>query len=268
MATLRFRSHVVLVAVCLLLYVGAAAQVRTPRGNALYVAVAAVTRPVLTAANWIGGVWVSLLEHGSSLRTVRSDLRRLRTETERLRRENQLLAAELSSLRQGNALLSSFPSLLDGAVVARVVARDLVTSHTIRLDRGLADGVRRDAPVVAGAGILGRVDRVGSHSARVQLLTHPAAAAAARVVGVEGEYLLMGADPPHLTGLPPFIEIPRGTPILSTGSEGIYPPGLLLGTSGDVSSDRVFTVVDVVPAADPTEVTVVLVIPPASVESP
>ncbi len=268
MAALRFRSHVVLVAACLLLYVGAAAQVRTPRGSGLYVAVAALTRPVLSVANWIGGSWVAMAEHGSTLRTVRSELRGLRNETARLRRENQLLAAELSSLRQGSALLSSFPSLLDGAVVARVVARDLVTSHTIRLDRGSADGIRRDAPVVAGAGVLGRVDRVGTHSARVQLLTHPAAAAAARIVGVQGEYLLMGADPPRLTGLPPFISIPRGTPILSTGSEGIYPPDLLLGTSGDVSSDKVFTVVDVVPAADPTTVAVVLVIPPASSETP
>ena len=114
--------------------------------------------------------------------------------------------------------------------------------------------------VLAEQGVLGRIDLVTPHTARVQLLSHPSAAAAARIVGIGGELLLLGGKRITLTGLPPYTSVPTEAPVVTTGSEGIYPPGLLLGTTGTSGNEGMFTVVEVNPAVHPADTAVVLVI--------
>ena len=195
------------------------------------------------------------------------DLTRLREQSGDIRRANQLLGAEVAALRQGSRLLAAYPTLAKNTVLARVVARDLLRAHTLRLDRGSADGIRTDGPVLAEGGLLGRIDRVLESSSRVQLLTHPAAAAAAAIAGVPAEGLLTGGDQPRVTSLPPYTQVAVGTPVLSTGSEGIYPPGLLFGTTMEAKNDGIFTVVPVQLSVRVTEVMVVLVLPPGAYET-
>jgi len=262
-ARLRLRSDLALVFVCLAVYVGAAAQVRSGGRSALAVAVATGGRPVNALVNGVAGAWREYFAGRANLREALAELGRARLELDELRRTNQLLATEVAELRQGSRLLAAFPDLLEGTVVARVVARDVLTSNTVVLDRGRADGVRADAAVLTAAGVLGRVHLVTEHAARVQLLTHPAAAAAARIVGVEGETLLVGGERPHLTGLPPYTEVAAGSAVVTTGSEGIYPSGLLLGATDSVSTEGFFTLVRVRLAVRPGTASVVLVVPPA-----
>jgi len=265
----RLRPDLSIVVVCVALYVGSAVQVRTAGGQtALSFAASTVAAPAVALANAVGVAWENYRVGQRDLEVTLEELGRLRQEVGELRRTNQLLGAEVGELRQGSRLLAAYPLLTEHAVVARVLARDLLRTHTMRLDRGSADGVRLDAAVLADAGLLGRVDRVLEHSARVQLLTHPAAAAAAGVVGVQAEGLLMGGDPPRVTGLPPYTKVPPDTPVLSTGSEGIYPPGMLFGTAVEARTEGLFTVVPVQLAAHPTEVTVVLVLAPSGKGTP
>jgi rod shape-determining protein MreC len=258
---LRLRSSHALLLVCGGLYVAAAAQARGPQGAALAVGVSALVTPVLDAANAAGGAWEDLRAGQRDLAATVTESERLRTENAELHRNNQLLAAELAALRQGSRLLADFPSFTTGAVLARVIAREVLSTHTLQLDKGAKDGIRPDAAVLAEGGVLGRVDRVASHSCRVQLLSHPAAAAAAKVVGVDREALLLGGDRPSLTGIPPYTEIAPGTAVLTTGSEGIYPSGLALGSTGDAHTSGLFTAVDVVLAVHPADVVTVLVLP-------
>ncbi len=265
MTRIRLRPDLALVLVCVALYVGSAAQVRSPGGRtALATAVAAVAAPPLALANAVGSAWEDFRTGQRDLRATLGDLTRQRRENGELRRANQLLGAEVAALRQGSRLLAAYPSLAEHAVLARVVARDLPRTHTLRLDRGSADGIVIDSPVLAERGLVGRVDQVLAHSSRVQLLTHPAAAAAAAIAGVQPEGLLLGGDPPRVSGLPPYTQVPVDAPVVSTGSEGIYPPGLLFGTTMEARNDGLFTVVPVRLAAPPTDVTVVLVLAPAS----
>lgn len=268
MALLRLRSDLALVVTCVGLYIAAAAQVRTGQGTALTLALNAALSPLTAAANAIGSWWSLLWLGERSLSDTLAELGRLRAETEELRRSNQLLTAELATLRQGSQLLARFPSLAEGAVLARVQSRDVVLTHTMLIDRGRSDGVRLDAPVLAGEGLLGRVDRVSDRSARVQLLTHPAAAAAVRIVGIAAEGLLTGGAQPAVTQLPPYTDVPVDTAVVSSGAEGIYPPGLLVGTTLAGSTRGLFTVVPVLLAARATDAVVVLVLPVARSTSP
>ncbi len=263
MTRIRLRPDLALVVVCGALYVGSAAQVRSPGGHsALALAVAAISAPPLALGNAVGSAWQEFRTGQADLGTTLAELGRLRQENGELRRANQLLGAEAAALRQGSQLLATYPSLAEHAVLARVVARDVVRTHTLRLDRGSADGIRLDGPVLGRAGLVGRVDQVLAHSSRVQLLTHPAAAAAAAIAGVPSEGLLTGGDPPRVTGLPPYTKVAPDARVVSTGSEGIYPPGLLFGTALEARNDGLFTVVPVRLAARATDVTVVLVLAP------
>ena len=265
MTRFRLRPDLAVVLACVGLYVGSAAQVRTPLGGtALSFAVATLSAPVVAVGNAAGATWNDFWTGRRNLQSVLAEVSRLRGETAELRRTNQLLGAEVAALRQGSRLLAAYPSLADHAVLARVIARDLPQTHTLRLDRGSADGIRVDGPVLAEGGLLGRVDRVLDHTCRVQLLTHPAAAAAVAIAGVQQEALLTGGDQPRITGLPPYTKVPVDTPVISTGSEGIYPPGLLFGTTLEAKNDGIFTVVPIRLGANAAHVTVVLVLAPAA----
>jgi rod shape-determining protein MreC len=265
----RLRPDLTIIFICAALYVGSAAQVRTPRGQtALSLAVTTMAAPAVALANAVGSAWEDFRTGQRSLRATLEELGRLRGESGELRRTNQLLSAEVGELRQGSRLLAAYPFLLDHAVLARVVARDLLGTHTLRLDRGTADGVHADSAVLAETGLLGRVDRVLEHSSRVQLLSHPAAAAAATIPGINSEGLLVGGDQPHITGLPPYTKVAPDSVVLSTGSEGIYPPGMLFGSAQEARNEGLFTVVPVRLAARPTEVTVVLVLAPVNKGAP
>ncbi len=268
MVRIRLRPDLAIILVCAGLYVAAAAQARSPQGSALSVTVTAVSMPLVTVTNLVGQAWRDVREGQRNLAATLAELGRLRRENSALLRTNQLLGAEVASLREGSRLLAAFPQLAEHATLARVVARDILRGHIVRLDRGSGEGVRLDAPVLAEKGLLGRVDGVQEHSCRVQLLSHPAAAAAGRIVGNPTEALLMGGDPPRLTGLPPYAKVALDTAVVSTGSEGIYPPGLLLGTTMESRLEGIFTVVPVQLAASPAEVTVVLVLAPTTRTAP
>lgn len=262
MATLRVRPGVSLVFACLVLYLAAAAQSRNPEGSALSVAVATLARPAYRATEMVCTALAALREGWRDTAAMQAELRQAREEIDELRRMNQLLSVELIALRESDRLIASLPPIVDRVVLARVVARDAVAEHIATIDRGRRHGILRDAPVLAAAGVVGRVERVGEEVARVQLLSHPQAAAAARVNGNELEVLLTGGHWPTITGLPAGTVLTEGTPILTTGAEGIYPPGLLLGFTSQVTVDSVLTPVPIQLAVRPVGVTIVAVLPP------
>lgn len=245
---------------CLGLYVATAAQVRSSQGTALSLAVHSLSQPLVAATSYALQTLGDWRAGRQDWQRTLGELQRLRQQVDDLQRENHLLVSELLTLRQGHALLQTLPSLRDRAVLARVVARDRLGSHSLLLDRGRKHGLSTDCPVLAADGVLGRVEHVWDETARVQLLSHPAAAAAAQVVGVEGEVLLLGGENPRLEGFPPYTQVPVGSPVVTTGSEGIYPPGLPLAVTGEPQLGRVFTLVPVTLAARPEKAQVVLVL--------
>lgn len=265
MSRLPFRPGLLLTATCVVFYIAAAAQIRSGSGTALHVAVDAVAAPILAAVRGSAELVQGVAGAAEAIRTTSEEIEDLRRQVSELRKTAQLQAAELLSLRQAHRLLDAHPDLAERAVAARVRSRDLLATHTATLDRGRRDGIQRDSAVLAEHGVLGRVDRVWERSCRLQLLSHPAAAAAARVEGVAPEGLLTGGDRPTLTGLPPYTVVPEGAPVFTTGSEGIYPPGLLLGTTGAARTEGLFTHVPVRLAARGPETLMVLVLPAAEV---
>jgi len=105
--------------------------------------------------------------------------------------------------------------------------------NTVFVDRGSTDGVRRDMPVIGGAGLVGRVVSTSPHTARVLLMIDPSSAVAAKlaengqtgiVSGEGGEQVrfdLFGAD----------AAVTLGDEVVTSGYRGgVYPPGIPIGT--------------------------------------
>jgi cell shape-determining protein MreC len=267
-ASLRLRPDISLAVACLCLYIASAAQVRHPQGSSLAIAVAAAARPVHQATQAALTTLLQLREQLRDARATRTELYLARQEIEELQRLNQMLAVEVTLLREADRLIGTLPPTFDRVILARIVARDTLADHVAVIDRGRRHGVMPDAPVLAAEGVVGRVQRVGEGVAHIQLLSHPQAAAAARVLGSEQEVLLAGGDWPTITGLRAGTVLAEGTPIFTTGSEGIYPPGLLLGFSGEATVESVLTHVPVRLAVRAAHVTVVAVLAPLGRERP
>ena len=160
-------------------------------------------------------------------------------ENERLRRrivELEHEAVRLSEVEQTDQRLEALLNLrssLDGDLqAAQIIGRDpLPWFSTMAINKGEADGVHKNAAVISPFGIVGQIMATGAHSARVLLITDhnsgvDAVVQRSRARGiVEGaldggcvmKYLKRGED----------IEV--GDRIVTSGLDGIFPKGIILG---------------------------------------
>jgi len=157
------------------------------------------------------------------------------------------------------------------AVVETLTARVMAGSPSpdsmmVTIDRGADDGVEADMAVIAAAGVVGRVvNRPTSHTAQVQLLVGRSAAAAVRFerTGAGGGNAVgFAGDPPlRLEQIPNLADIRVGDRVLTSGLDGIFPPGFLVGTVERADlANAARRVVTVRPAVDFSSLDVVLVV--------
>lgn len=225
----------------------------------------AVAAPLQSALSAVGRVFGDVMERLGDLVTGGEE-EALSAEVSRLRLERQGLLdleRENRELRAALGLRERTP--FDG-VVGRVTARTptpLQTTATI--DVGAADGVRRDAPVVTGDGLVGRVLEVTAHASVVLLVTDPAFAAAARV-GPGGELgTVEGRGGVSLTFDPldpraPFAAGDRVVTAFHTG--GVFPDGIEVGvvTRAGEPTPLLERTLEIRPAVDVSRLDAVLVV--------
>jgi rod shape-determining protein MreC len=197
----------------------------------LMTAVAPVQSGLAHSISWIKSGWANYF----SLRDARADNERLRSERTRYERENRELRERVKLMEQVTGLREwQSVSNYDG-VQARVIARDSnQLFNTIFVDQGLSSGVVKDQPVVTADGLVGRVINSYPFWAQVLLITderHGAGAIIGQteegrslgVVNGKKEYLceFRFIDPPKT--------VENGEQVITSGQDGIYPKGLLIG---------------------------------------
>jgi rod shape-determining protein MreC len=123
-------------------------------------------------------------------------------------------------------------------IAAEVVGRDGVPwFRTLTIDKGEADGVALDAPVMSPTGVVGRVFATGTRAARVQVLLDRDSGAGvlverSRVSGVVSGQVsgpATGADDLVLKYVPDRADVAVGDVVVTSGLDGIYPKGLVVG---------------------------------------
>lgn len=178
-------------------------------------------------------------------------------ENEQLKERLAKAEAELHAARQAEAENERLRGLLGlnessdiKSVPARVIARDpSIWFNTITINRGSTSGVAVNMPVVTGGGVVGRVITVSPWASQVMLLTDEKAGAGA-VVGQLGQSGALGSvrgrsdlgvgviEMRYVSGLE---QVEVGDYVMTTGQDGIYPPGLNIGKVVDVKKGTATT---------------------------
>lgn len=131
---------------------------------------------------------------------------------------------------------------------ARVVRRTRgQREQYLEINRGALDGVRRGMAVCAGKSLLGLVVGEQRHSALVRLISDPQSRIAAHIYDKQSRLaggILAGAEQSGLCEMKyiedrPGLQIARDQYVVTAGTDGIVPEGLILGviTSAERGND-------------------------------
>ena len=177
-------------------------------------------------------------------------------ENEQLRERLTQIETELHTAQQSAAENERLKELLKlneqseiKNVPARVIARDpSVWFNTITINRGTSSGIAVNMPVVTAGGIVGRVITVSPWASQVMLITDEKAGAGA-VVGQLGSGALgsvkgradLGVALIEMRYVSGLEKVENGDYVMTTGQDGIYPPGLNVGRVVDVKSGTATT---------------------------
>jgi rod shape-determining protein MreC len=201
----------------------------------------AAVSPVQRATTGAGGASVGFFQNIANLR-------RAQAENEQLRERLATAESELRDAKAARDENERLKSLLDmkqdsqyGVVPARVIARDpSIWFNTVIINRGSSSGVELNMPVATRDGIVGRVVAVSPVTAQVMLITDERAAAGA-VVGQLGASNALGSvrgygkngllEMRYVSGLE---TVNANDYVVTTGQDGVYPPGLNVGTVVEV----------------------------------
>jgi rod shape-determining protein MreC len=258
---------VVLATTLVLAFLLMTAQVRQERAVVAFTrqAVLLVFSPFLKLASLVTGGLGQAWQDYVDLRDLHGENLRLQREVGVLKRrldEVQEQALEAQRLRQ---LLTLKDTPSAKFLSARVVGKDATNwFKTLVLDRGSLDGVRRNQPVVAPDGLVGRVVELTPTSAKVQLVTDPLSAVGGliqrtRVTGIVTGSLGAGT---RVTYLPLLADVAAGDQVLTSGMGGVFPKGIPVGhvTAVERRSGALFQEATLQPAVDLARLEEVLIL--------
>ncbi len=177
---------------------------------------------------------------------------------------NQQRELDLENMRLRD-LLGFKRSLPNPAVAAEIIGKDpSAWFKTVIIDKGSADGLQRGLPVVTAEGVAGQLIEVAEHQSKLMLVIDRNSGADALVQRTRARGVVKGnsGDDCYLDYVLHEDDIRVGDQVVSSGLDGVYPKGLLIGTVTAVSFQGAdfFKEVQVKPAVDFDKLEEVLVI--------
>jgi rod shape-determining protein MreC len=182
------------------------------------------------ATTLIGGVRTSWDDY-LALQSVRSDNEQLRREVAQL----QVALQQERALAQQSRTLVDLLKLREQVQLDTVAAAVIAGSaspdfRTLTIDKGTADGIRPDMAVIAPAGVVGRIITPSARAAKVQLLIDRNAAAGAMVERSRAQGVVEGTGADlRLNYVSGTADVRSGDVVITSGIDGIYPKGFVVG---------------------------------------
>lgn len=189
----------------------------------------AVARPVATVADGVRRV--------EDVAEVYRENTRLREENSRLLRWQQAALQLQADNRQLRELAKLVPENTASFISARVVADSGgAFVRNVLVDAGRRDGVARGQAAVTGEGLVGRVAEIGERTARILLLTDLNSHVPVMLEASHERAMLDGdnSDQPRLVYLQSKSAAKVGDRIVTSGSGGVFAPGLPVGVVASV----------------------------------
>jgi len=232
-----------------------------------------VDRWILGVSTPVQGALVSAVAGTINAWAAYGDLRGVHLRAVGLAAENAQLHEQLQALTEVKAENERLRGALRYAerqagarLAARVVGFNPVAEVlSLRIDRGELDGVRAGMAVATPAGVVGQVLRTGAHAADVLLLGDSSSRVAARNQRSRARATATGAGdgkPLRLEYALRTEDFQEGDVLVTAGTDGIFPPGLTVGTLTAVERKSVGTLqpAEVLPAVDTVRLEEVLVL--------
>ncbi|MBV9192757.1 MAG: rod shape-determining protein MreC [Solirubrobacterales bacterium] len=187
-----------------------------------------------------------------------SDTFQAKTQRDQLQKEVQALHSELATAQRAvveNRQLTKQVGLDNSIgvdayhpVAAYVIGRDPTLWYaTIEVDKGSADGVRVEDPVIGDGGLVGKISTVAPTVAVVTLITDHSMAVAAQLQDRGGDTGVLvpavgNPDQLLLQDLPRTAAAQAGQEVVTTGFkysqlESLYPPGIPIGQVSNANRD-------------------------------
>lgn len=186
---------------------------------------------------WQGG------EKTASLFSIFFNYRKLKEERDICKLDYQKLLfdlAELQDLRKENISLRKALGLsLEKEFKLELVRPLSFSQNTILVNKGKDAGLSENLPVITpGKVLLGKILKVYSKTAQVQLLFHPGSSFLAKILGKETSGLIKGNGSFTLSfeNLPKEKEISKGDVVISSSLGGDLPDGLLVGEISEIQN--------------------------------
>ena len=194
---------------------------------------------------------------GSYFRIVgkEEENRKLLAKINRLEEEkNRIIEAQLENIRL-RSLLQLKSERSDYITSAEVFARDSTNWFQILwIDKGKKDGIKKNMVAVTALGPVGRVHKVLDGNANIILLTDVNSSIAVTLQTSRAQGILDGRGDKrcYLKYISKDVEVQPGEIVVTSGLEGIYPPGLVVGSveNVDKNEEEVFQLIEVVPSQD------------------
>jgi rod shape-determining protein MreC len=228
------------------------------------------------------GIISPFLKGGSSMEKKYRDFREGLKTLEQMEEENKRLTVankDLSATNQTLRGLETENNRLRNAlgykersifklVPARITARDASTWYSsVVIDRGEAEGLKTDMPVLTEEGLVGKTSIVSEHSATVILIADETCKVAVNVENsreqgiVRGERNSTNSIPQiALTFLSKQAALAPGQKVFTSGVGGVFPPGVLIGAVREFKVRELDGYATIVPAVDLTTLEDVFVV--------
>ena len=206
----------------------------------------AAVSPVQNLMTGAGGAGVGFFQRLGGMWGAQAEKEGLRARVAELEAESREARAAIDENGRLKNLLQFKQDTSYGTVPARVISRDPSGwFNSVVVNRGSSSGIEVNMPVATPEGVVGRVVAVSPITAQVMLITDDRAAAGA-LVGQLGASNALGVvrgvgtrgllEMRYVSGLE---EVKEGDYVVTTGQDGVYPPGLGVGTVVEVKQGSV-----------------------------
>lgn len=207
-------------------------MIRQTVGVALY--------PLQMAALLPRDAMYAVTDYFSSVSTLQKENRALRDKqvaNAQALQQGQELMAENAQLRR---LLGAAARVPVKSIMSEILydTRDAFTRKIV-VDRGARHGVALGQPVIDDVGVVGQITRVFPFTSEVTLLTDKNQAIPVQVIRSGVRSVAYGRGQSNVLDLrfmPPNTDIRKGDVLVTSGLDGIYPPGLSVATVAQVEN--------------------------------
>jgi len=241
---IRRRTGFILLAVLTVQIILVSAQVRSDSGVPVIESVtfgffSGIQRLTFGFVDGVGNMWARY----SSLQNVAEENTLLRQQVGKLQVELQNARARAHRSESLQDLLNFREEVPWSTVAAEVMAVDATPwFRTVTIARGTRDGLQTDLAVLAPAGVVGRVvGPLSATAAKVQLLVDRNAAIGAMLERSRSAGIVTGQVgdlPLRFDYISNLADVQVGDRVVTSGSEGIYPKGYLIGVVESVQLGR------------------------------